>query len=243
MATCNSERFLRPQIDSILAQLGPDDELIVSDDESTDSTLDIISSYHDPRIKVYHHTPDTSRKSIFYVVSENFENALKHASGDYIFLSDHDDIWCPGKVRTMLPPIKQGCIVQSGCSLMDENNEVYRENVWCDDHFSSSFVINMIKRNFVGCCMGFPASLLKVALPFPKNTIMHDNWLGVVGHCFGYKLYHIPQPLIKYRRHRSNVTSGKNKNPFWFKVTYRIEFIKDVIVRRIKVKKTAEIAK
>ena len=55
MATCNGERFIKEQIDSILPQLSQDDELIISDDGSTDKTLEIIASYKDVRIKVFHH--------------------------------------------------------------------------------------------------------------------------------------------------------------------------------------------
>ena len=54
MATYNGESFIRQQIDSIIAQLSPDDELIVSDDGSTDGTLAILNSYNYPRIKIYH---------------------------------------------------------------------------------------------------------------------------------------------------------------------------------------------
>ena len=56
MATFNGEKYLREQIDSILAQIGPNDELVVSDDGSTDKTLDILRNYRDPRIKIYHTT-------------------------------------------------------------------------------------------------------------------------------------------------------------------------------------------
>ena len=55
MATYNGERFIKEQIDSILPQLSEDDELIISDDGSTDRTLEIIASYKDKRIKVFHH--------------------------------------------------------------------------------------------------------------------------------------------------------------------------------------------
>lgn len=77
MATYNGAKFIGPQIKSILAQLGNDDELIISDDSSTDLTLEIIKAFDDSRIKIYigqYHNPTL-----------NFENALRKARGEYIF--------------------------------------------------------------------------------------------------------------------------------------------------------------
>ncbi len=81
MATHNGGRYLRQQLESILRQLGPDDEVVISDDSSTDNTLAIINCFADPRICTL--TNNTFSSPIF-----NFENALKHATGEIIVLSD-----------------------------------------------------------------------------------------------------------------------------------------------------------
>lgn len=94
MATYNGEKYIKEQIDSILKQLGSDDELVISDDGSSDGTIDIILGYHDPRIHLY--------KGSFHSPAFNFENALKNATGDFIFLSDQDDIWYDNKVPEIL---------------------------------------------------------------------------------------------------------------------------------------------
>ncbi len=78
MATYNGEKFLKKQIESILIQLDNNDELIISDDSSTDSSVDIIKSFNDDRIKLFH--------SSFHDPIKYFENALNKATGDYIFL-------------------------------------------------------------------------------------------------------------------------------------------------------------
>lgn len=236
MTTCNSQRFLQRQIDSILSQLSPTDELIISDDSSTDSTLQIISSYSDGRIKLFHHKPEPKGRILHYVVSENFENALIHASGDYVFLADHDDIWAPDKILTTLPWLEKGFIVQSNFSLIDFGDNVKLIRSLREDPFSSSFVMNLLRHPFHGCCLAFPSSVLKVALPFPKNTIMHDSWIGVTAQSYGYKIKFLDEPLVLYRRHSANVSFSKSKNPLWFKIAYRIKFLKDVIVRRLSVK-------
>jgi len=81
MATRNGGRYLRQQLASILTQPGPTDEVIISDDSSTDDTLAIINSMADPRIRLF--TNNTFYSPIF-----NFENALKQATGEIIVLAD-----------------------------------------------------------------------------------------------------------------------------------------------------------
>ena len=91
IATYNGERFIREQIDSILRQLSSDDEIIVSDDGSTDDTISIINSIDDKRIRII----EGPRK---HSPTHNFECAMKEAKGYYIFLADQDDVWKPNKV-------------------------------------------------------------------------------------------------------------------------------------------------
>ena len=95
IATYNGEKYIREQLDSILPQLGLDDEVIISDDSSTDNTLKIIEEYNDCRIKIFSNNK-------FYSPILNFENALKKAQGDFIFLSDQDDIWKSNKVEVVM---------------------------------------------------------------------------------------------------------------------------------------------
>ena len=85
MATYNGEKYIQEQIDSILCQLSKDDELVISDDHSTDATCDIIKSYNDRRIKLF-------LNELAKGVTHNFENALLHSKGDIIFLADQDDV-------------------------------------------------------------------------------------------------------------------------------------------------------
>ena len=85
IAAYNGGRFIWEQVMSILPQLGEDDEIIVSDDGSIDDTINILNSFHDKRIKIF---INEGRHGVV----PNFENALKHSSGDYIFFSDQDII-------------------------------------------------------------------------------------------------------------------------------------------------------
>src|SRR5512133_2222389 len=96
MTTCNGLPYVCEQIDSILPQLGPEDELVISDDGSTDGTRDLIDrlAWTDGRVKVLE-GPRTG-------VIANVANALRGCKGDIVFLSDHDDVWLPDKVNQVL---------------------------------------------------------------------------------------------------------------------------------------------
>ena len=117
MATYNGEKYIREQMDSILQQLGEGDELIISDDLSSDKTVEIIKSYKDKRIKLYIHGDN-------HGFVRNFENALVHADGDIIFLSDQDDIWMPDKVKVTIAALANCDFTVSDCITINENEQV-----------------------------------------------------------------------------------------------------------------------
>lgn len=239
MATYNGERFIREQIDSILCQLKSEDELIISDDGSTDKTIEIIKSYNDNRIILLHHkkNPAIARKKHsrnFYYASENFENALNHAHGDYVFLSDQDDVWSPGKVERMVEELERGYdCVQCGFQNINECNQP--KPLQKGKNVSASVIKNLAMTPFLGCCMAVDRKAFSYILPFPSMLIGHDLWIGEL--CVAKKKFgKIPDILVGYRQHGENVspgTSGKSSNPFLFKITYRIRFIYYLLSRLI----------
>ena len=95
IATYNGAPYITEQLASICAQLSDNDEIIISDDGSTDSTLDVVRAFGDPRIRIV-------RNQSQRCYTANFENALRHAQGDYIFICDQDDVWLPNKVETIV---------------------------------------------------------------------------------------------------------------------------------------------
>ncbi|MCD7932673.1 MAG: glycosyltransferase [Tannerellaceae bacterium] len=113
IATYNGEKYLKEQIDSILIQLEGEDELIISDDNSTDSTLQILKEYDDARIK-------TIEANQFNSPIYNFENAIKYSKGNIIILSDQDDIWYPYKVDKIKTFLKKYLLVFSNATIVDE---------------------------------------------------------------------------------------------------------------------------
>jgi glycosyltransferase involved in cell wall biosynthesis len=126
MATFNGEKYIRRQIESIISQLSQDDEIIISDHGSTDGTVEIIKEFKDSRIKLIckesHHIDRKSVIDRFRLVTQNFENALSAASGDYIFLSDQDDIWDKKKIEISLKYLQHCDLVVSNFGFIDEND-------------------------------------------------------------------------------------------------------------------------
>lgn len=218
IATYNGEEYIEKQINSILVQLKNNDEIIISDDSSTDNTLDVIKSFNDERIKIF---PNNK----FYSPIFNFENALKQAKGDYIFLSDQDDIWLDNKVSKMVEALKQYSLVVSDCYVVDKDCNIIRDSFFLKQP-TPGILKNIIKNNYIGCCMAFRREVLTKALPFPKQIAMHDIWLGLCGSLY-YKAIFIPDKLILYRRHGNNAspTGERSKYSLKYKLCYRIELI------------------
>jgi glycosyltransferase involved in cell wall biosynthesis len=230
LPTYNGERFIKVQLDSILFQLGSNDEVIISDDSSIDQTTEIIKSYNDHRIILYEN--NKFRSPIF-----NLENALKRANGEYIFLADQDDIWMPDKVMKTLPLLEKYDLIVSDCKLIDENNEVIKESFFKMVNAHKGFMHNLIKNGYLGCCMAFKSTLLKKVLPFPNNIAMHDIWIGLLSEILAKPLF-LCEPLVHYRKHSKNATpftSGTSKNPYFFRIQYRIKMLISIILRVFKV--------
>ncbi|HIF9375644.1 TPA: glycosyltransferase family 2 protein [Photobacterium damselae] len=218
LATYNGSSYIMEQINSILTQLSAEDELIISDDGSTDNTLDIILSYDDVRIKVF------SNKGV-KGYTHNFESALKHCSGDVIFLSDQDDIWLPNKVSTCMKKLKNNDFVVHNASVVDSNLKVLERSYFKFKNVRKGFLSNLISIRYLGCCMAFNRDVLNKALPFPiKNRIItHDSWLSLISELY-FKTELIETPLILYRRHENNTSMGgaSEGNSLFMKVKIRI---------------------
>jgi glycosyltransferase involved in cell wall biosynthesis len=230
MATYNGERFIYKQIHSILKQLNKDDEIIVSDDSSTDKTLEIILSFNDPRIKIFQ--DQKFRSPIF-----NFENALKYSKGNIIFLSDQDDIWADTKVKTTLQYLNNYDSVVSDCNIIDDNGLETHSSFYELNGSKSGLINNYIKNSYLGCCMAFKRSILDASLPFPKNIAMHDIWIGIISELLGNPIF-IADKLISHRRHSLNFspTSGTSSFSAFYKIKYRAQFAYYALIRYLKLK-------
>lgn len=232
--TYNGGKYIKEQLESILVQLSPNDEVIISDDNSTDDTIDIITSLNDSRVKIYIHEKIENPykgpyKNVFYVY-KNVENALKYASGDYIFLSDQDDIWLPEKVNLVVEKLENGeQVVLHDNTVIDNNYNTILSSYFSISNPSNSLMGFIVSGRFIqGASMAFTKKIKDYSIPFPdKNPIGHDHWIAYNAFFRGYDIFFIDKPLLLYRRHSNNVSSCSetSQNPLWFKISYRFRLI------------------
>jgi len=229
MATYNGEKYIKKQLDSILHQLRDEDELIVSDDSSTDATLEIIRSYNDCRIKILQNQKFSS--PIY-----NFENALKYAEGDVVVLADQDDVWDDNKLQVIRENFENKSseilLQMYNGKCIDEFENTIEEDLFAYLHVREGFMRNIIKNSFIGCNIAFTKNLLDVSLPFPKNLPMHDMWLGCTAYLYG-NVEFIDIKVFNYRVHKNNY-SMKN-NSLWQKLIWRYNLIINLLKRYFNV--------
>jgi glycosyltransferase involved in cell wall biosynthesis len=180
MAVYNGEKFLLEQIYSILYQLDDDDEVIIVNDNSSDSSIELINSIKDPRIKLLHNKTNLG-------VNKSFEIAIGLSSKEYIFMADQDDIWFENRVETMIKYIGENIkIVNGNQQFIDQNGNKIEYNL--KTRFSSDnrlmrtiFKIVIGRAHYYGCTMGFSADMKSIILPFPKYIESHDMWIALIG--------------------------------------------------------------
>lgn len=226
--TYNGDDYIEEQMRSIICQLGKNDEIIISDDSSNDKTIEKIKSFNDCRIKIFEN--QKFKSPIF-----NLENALRHASNEYIFLSDQDDIWFPDKIEIMMKYLKNYDLVVSDAMIIDKEGKVIGESFFKINKSKSGLIKNIIKNSYLGACMAFNRKVLEKALPFPKDIPMHDWWIGLVAEAC-CKVFFLNQPLVYYRRHDTNFSStcGKSRYNLTKKINFRYILIKNLLYRNIK---------
>lgn len=218
--TYNGEQYIKEQLDSILNQTLTVDEIIISDDSSTDQTVEIIKSYNNPKIKLF-------EKQKFSNPIFNLEFALKQAKGDYIFLADQDDVWIHNKVEVLAKELTNCKLVISDGVVINQKGENLAPSIFEIFNSRRGFIKNLTKSSYMGCCMAFQKDLLQIVLPFPKSIAMHDLWIGLNAELYTSPVF-CPAKLVKYRRHDFNKTpldANTNTNSLMYKVSFRIKIL------------------
>jgi len=207
LAAFNGSAYIAEQIESILAQLDNEDELVIVDDNSTDATIEIINSFmrRNSNIKIIN-----NKKNVGVVRS--FEKGILGASSDIIVLCDQDDIWNQNKLTAIklafVDPKVSGFL--SNASVF--GSRIVDERLFFPQNYIPPFSIfdQFIRNDFIGCCLAFRKSKVSEAFPFPTFISMHDWWIGV--NCIKTgKVVYDPQPLIKYRRHNFNLSPSARR--------------------------------
>ncbi len=199
MATYNGSRFLAEQLDSILAQTYEPMELVIVDDRSSDNTFAILETY---AARFRNIRIEQNQDTLGYV--KNFEKGMSLAGGDYIALSDQDDIWHPEKLSILIQALGNQELIYSDSDLVDEKGMSLGKKMSDirNQITYTSCLMYTIGAWAPGHAMLFRKELFKRCLPFP-DLVTHDFWLGFIAAGKGTVLYY-PNPLVSYRQHTQN---------------------------------------
>jgi glycosyltransferase involved in cell wall biosynthesis len=232
MAVFNGREFLREQVDSVLVQLEPGDELLVIDDASTDEGLVALLALALPQVRIL-----TNPRNIGVVRS--FERGLALARHEVVFLCDQDDVWLPGKRAAYAAEFERDgavCVVISDCEVIDAEGKVTAASFMASrGGFDGSLMGTLWRNRYIGCAMAVRRSLLPITLPFPATVPMHDMWLGAMGAIFGRVVY-LPQPYQRYRRHSRNLTPIRSQRRWLQLLHWRISLAWYLALRVLRVR-------
>jgi glycosyltransferase involved in cell wall biosynthesis len=201
LCTFNGERFLRPQLDSLLAQDHPTLEVVAVDDGSRDGTMAILEEYaaRDSRLRVFRNPENLGFR-------RNFERAMGLCKGELVAPSDQDDVWRSDKLSLMSATLGDAAAIYCDSELVDTAGRPLGKRLsqmlpLGPVHDPAAFL-------FDNCVSGhallFRRALLERALPVPEG-VFHDWWLAFVAAGAGGVAYH-PEPLVRYRQHADSVT-------------------------------------
>jgi len=226
MPAYNGERYIRAQLESILRSPLVS-EVLVSDDGSSDRTVEIVTAIPDPRIKLL----SGPRAGVI----KNCEFLLSAAAGDHIFLSDQDDIWSEDKVEVMISALQTFDLAVSDCTVVDADLNVVHPSFFALRRSHAGLFKNLIRNSYLGCCMALNRRLVSRVLPFPAGLPMHDWWIGLVAESFGRASF-IDAPLIMYRRHGGNVSSASEPSTasLLTRLRWRLSLASALIRRRLR---------
>ena len=219
MATYNGEKYLSEQLASFLSQSIRPDELVICDDGSTDSTLNLLREFKaeaDFDVIIVE-----NENNLGY--AKNFEKVISLCTGDVIFLSDQDDIWLPDKLnnvnRVFLDHKDINVVINN--QYICDNTMLKQGSVTSltqEKSFNGSYDLFVI-----GCCTAIRQTWLDVVLPFPLNwPLAHDDWiafLSIESDC----RYLMEEPLQLYRRHESNVSNAKTSDVQYLDIYQKIK--------------------
>lgn len=221
MATYNGMPYLPEQLESILAQTRPADEIVICDDCSTDDTWSYLEqqSKKHPTIRLFRN--DHNLRS-----TRNFERAIRECTGNVIFLSDQDDLWAATKIEAQLHHMLTtgAVLVMSDGDLVDAMGQKMGATLWQSNgitdrikaQLESDSPWQVLPFNFfiTGCATCFDTSLRRLFVPIPAFA-WHDAWIAAVASvAHPGRIALMEQKLIGYRQHGRNQIGAK-ATPLW----------------------------
>jgi hypothetical protein len=210
MCTYNGAQFLPAQLQSIVAQSRPPDEIVVCDDGSTDETRLLLEKFAaESSIPITLHFNEQNLGSI-----KNFEKAISLCTGDVIALSDQDDVWRTGKLQRIEAAFNKSPsagLVFSDAEIVDENLQPLNRRMWDEVGFDAhkrklvrtgrALEVLIPGWTVTGATLAFRSQFVKLSLPIPDGIAMiHDGWIALTIAAVA-DVVALDEPLIQYRQH------------------------------------------
>ncbi|WP_278694742.1 glycosyltransferase [Prevotella nigrescens] len=217
LCTYNGAKYLSEQLDSILAQTYPLHEIIIQDDNSTDETVDIIHEYARKYsfIKFFKNNSE-------HGVNGNFLSAMQRATGDYIAISDQDDIWETDKIENQMNSIGKNLLCSGfSCPFSTDGSFAYF------DHRKRN--VNVVRMCFLGLpghTLLFRRELVNMLPPLEHSIYkysMYDAALSITAAAHKSIVF-IDKILVNFRRHSAATTYNDYKKslPSWQNALYML---------------------
>ena len=209
LATCNGEKYLRQQLDSIYAQEDVEVSIFATDDGSTDNTIAILEEYKKNHSLTIHHHGEP------HEFTYNFIDAIfanKNTSFDYYAFSDQDDVWMKEKLSSAIEMLKKNSknVYSSNLTIVNENLD--GEALMNDDSIQRCNKYNAVFENVAtGCTIVFSKAFLDLLVRYyPKNIYLHDYWVYLLAIYTDNYIYD-SRSFIKYRQHGCNQIGDSSK--------------------------------
>ena len=210
MCTYNGAEFLPAQLQSIITQSRPPDEIVICDDRSTDDSQTLLKKFAtESPVPVNLHFNDHNLGSI-----KNFERAISLCTGDVITLSDQDDVWRNDKLQlfeSILNNTPSAGLVFSDAAIVDESLKPLNRRMWDEVGFDAhkrklvrtgrALEVLITGWTVTGATMAFRSRFMKLSLPVPDGIAMiHDGWIALTIAAVA-DVVAVDEPLIQYRQH------------------------------------------
>lgn len=227
MASYQGEKYISEQLKSFIKSNYQDWNLLICDDGSSDSTIDIIKKYvslYPEKIRLH-----MNRNNLGFV--KNFFGGLMLASGmpqtsaKYYMFSDQDDVWLADKMDKMVNRMKkmekkhgENCplLIFSDALIVDDNLNILRASY----HKSQKLNVRnldlphmLMENKCSGCMMMVNSALVKKMKQIPEHARYHDWWLALIAASFGHISY-INQTTVMYRQHENNIVGNQDKKEY-----------------------------
>lgn len=216
MATYNGMKYVREQIDSIIANTYTDWKLWICDDGSKDNTISILKEYEDKytdKIIVYQNP-----KNLGLVL--NFLEGAKRCDTDYVMFCDQDDVWMKDKIQSTLDSMRKTeekmgydypITVFTDVTVVDASlNKIHSSFYQTSRLDTTKLDINhlLIENKLIGCTIMMNHAVKNLLTNLPKSSRVHDWWIALLTSSFG-KIVYIPKATLLYRQHENNIIGNQ----------------------------------